>query len=280
MTLPEIKAIDFEMLLDKIASLGLSLVWKTLLFVLIIAIGFWAVRFIDKNLLEKRRTAIINPTVQSFLRSFLRIGMKVIVVLLAVMSIGVESGAILAVIGSAGIAIGLALQGSLSNLASGVLILTNKLFSVGDYIEFGASSGSVVSIGLFYTQLKTPDGKAVYVPNSAITTTTLQNYSVYAVRRMDADFVVAYGTDLDKLSSLLMEMAESNAMILADPEPIVIMLGFGSYSINMRFRVHVYSSNYYDLQNNIYPQLMKKLTGAGIEIPTLYYTHEESKSQK
>lgn len=276
MNFPEIDINNLEKTLGEFGMLGLSFLWKALVFIIIIAAGFKIAKFIEKRLIDRKKPMLINPTVHSFLCSLMRIGMQVLVILFAVRSIGVATSAIVAVVGSAGLAIGLALQGSLSNLASGVLILANKLFSVGDYIEFSLSSGSVVSIGLFYTQLKTPDGKAVYVPNSTITATTLTNYNVYAVRRMDVDFGVAYGADVSKLTEALMELAEANPMILSDPAPEVIMLGFGSYALNMRFRVHAYSENYFDLYNAIYPQIMKKLSSVGIEIPKAKFLSEIS----
>lgn len=271
--------INFEELWNKFTTVGLDFLTKVLVFILILLIGFWITGIVERKLLKQRKLALVNSTFQSFFRSFVRIAMRIGVIVIAVRSIGVDNGSIVAVIGSAGIAIGLALQGSLSNLASGVLILTNKPFAVDDYIEFGTSSGTCVSIGLFYTRLKTPDGKAVYVPNSTITTTTLTNYSLYPERRMDIQIGVDYKTDFKKLKKLLTDFAENHSKILKDPAPIVAMIDFAAYSITVRFRFYVKSNHYWDLYHEIYDQIFDVLSENQIEIPFPRYVLEDYKPQ-
>lgn len=271
--------INFESIWNQFTTIGVQFAWKTFLFVTILLVGFWLASLLERRLLRQRKIALINLTVQSFFRSFLRIGMRVAVVVVAIRSIGVDNGSIVAVIGSAGLAIGLALQGSLSNLASGVLILTNKPFAVDDYIEFGGVSGTCVSIGLFYTRLKTPDGKAIYVPNSTITTTTLINYSLYPERRMDIEFGVDYRTDLSKLKSVLLAVAERHPDILKDPHPLVAVIQFADFSLTIRFRFFAKTDVYWNLYHEIYSILFEELKKNEIEIPFPRYvleTHRET----
>lgn len=274
----DIGKINFDHLWNTFTSVGLAFLTKVIVFVSILLIGFWITGMVERRLLKQRKLALVNSTFQSFFRSFVRIGMRVGVVVVAVRSIGVDNGSIIAVVGSAGLAIGLALQGSLSNLASGVLILTNKPFSVDDYIEFGTSSGTCVSIGLFYTRLKTPDGKAIYVPNSTITTTTLTNYSLYPERRMDIPFGVDYKTDFKLLKSRLLDFADKHPLILKDPAPIVAIVDFASFSITIRFRFYVKSDIYWDLYHEIYDRIFDLLKENQIEIPFPRYVIEEHQS--
>lgn len=268
-----------EELWNKFTTVGLVFLTKLFVFLLILLLGFWISGIIERKLLKQRKLALVNSTFQSFFRSFVRIGMRIAVIVVAVRSIGVDNGSIIAVIGSAGLAIGLALQGSLSNLASGVLILTNKPFAVDDYIEFGTSSGTCVSIGLFYTRLKTPDGKAIYVPNSTITTSTLTNYSLYPERRMDIQIGVDYKTDWKQLKNMLMNFAVNHPKILKEPAPIVAIIDFAAYSITVRFRFYVKSGEYWDLYHEIYAEIFDKLKSHGIEIPFPRYVIEDYKGE-
>lgn len=266
-TIDDLKNFDIEATWNKFLSVGFSLLGKIVLFFVILIIGFWITGLIERKMISRRKISLVNPTMQSFFRSFLRIGMRVGVVMMAVTAIGVESGSIVAVIGSAGLAIGLALQGSLSNLSSGVLILTNKPFEVDHFVEFNQFSGTVMSIGLFYTRLRTADGKAIYVPNSTMTTTTLINYSLYPVRRMDIQFGVAYGTDMEKLRSILMSIAGRHQEIHDDPSPIVAVIDFAAYSLTVRFRFFVDADRYWDLYHEIYKEILDALVREGVEIP-------------
>ncbi|MDO4754011.1 MAG: mechanosensitive ion channel family protein [Bacillota bacterium] len=268
---------DVEGLWNTLTTAGVAFLWKILVFLSILLIGFWITGIVERKLLKQRKLALVNSTFQSFFRSFVRIGMRIGVIVIAVRSIGVDNGTIIAVIGSAGLAIGLALQGSLSNLASGVLILTNKPFAVDDYIEFGTSSGTCVSIGLFYTRLKTPDGKAIYVPNSTITTTTLTNYSLYPERRMDIQIGVDYSTDFKTCKAALLQFADRHPKILKDPAPIVAIVDFAAYSLVVRFRFYVKSELYWDLYHEIYDEILDELNRQQVSIPFPRYVLEDYK---
>lgn len=272
--------VDWNLLFNQILAIGLGFLGKVFLFLLILVIGFWLSGVIERKFMKQRRIHLVNPTVQSFFRSFLKIGMKVAVLIIAVRSIGVDGGSIIAVVGSAGLAIGLALQGSLSNLASGVLILTNKPFVVDDYIEFGQSSGTCVSIGLFYTRLKTPDGKAVYVPNSMITTSVLVNYSLYPERRMDIQFGVGYDTDLERLREILMRIAREHPNIIIDPAPVIAVIDFAAYSLTIRFRFFTASEAYWDCYHELYALILEELRKEEIEIPFPRYVIDEVSASK
>lgn len=254
-------------LMVTLGKYALDILGKIALFLLVIIIGFKIVKIIEDKMIKQMKFSLLNQSVLSFLKSFLRIGLRIVVIIVAVSSIGVETSTIVAVVGSAGLAVGLALQGSLSNLAAGVLIITNRPFAVGHYIEFGAHGGTVESIGLFYTTLQTPDGMSVSVPNSMITTTTVVNYSVYPTRRMDVDFSIAYESDYSKMEHVLMEIAKNHPMILADPIPIVTMTGMLDSGLGVRFRFRVKSEDYWPVRYEIFDKIWTELDRAGIEVP-------------
>lgn len=246
---------------------ALDILGKIALFLIVVIVGFKIVRIIEDKVIKQMQFSLLNQSVLSFLKSFLRIGLRIVVIIVAVSSIGVETSTIVAVVGSAGLAIGLALQGSLSNLAAGVLIITNRPFAVGHYIEFGTHGGTVESIGLFYTTLQTPDGMSVSVPNSTITTTTVVNYSVYPTRRMDVDFSIAYESDYAKMERLLQEIAQKHPLILADPVPIITMTGMLDSGLGIRFRFRVKSEDYWPVRYEIFDKIWTELDRAGIEVP-------------
>ncbi len=272
--------VELEKLLNDILNYGVKFIGKVVVFFLIIFVGFWIVKKIEKKALNPKNTKFVNPTVQSFFISFFEIVLKVLVFVVAIVAIGVDNGMIVAAIGSAGIAVGLAMQGSLSNLAAGLLILTSKLFDVDDYIEFGDYGGTVISIGLFYTKLKSPDGKAVFVPNSSITTTTVVNFSVFENRRVDIDFGVDYDTDIDKLQRVLYQIAEEHPLIMNEMKPMVTVVGYGDYAVDIKFRVYTKGANYWDLYFEIYTIIFLKFREEGISFPFPRYVVENYKEEK
>lgn len=254
-------------LMVTLGKYALDILGKCALFLIVIIVGFKIVKIIEDKMIKQMRFSLLNQSVLSFLKSFLRIGLRIVVIIVAVSSIGVETSTIVAVVGSAGLAVGLALQGSLSNLAAGVLIITNRPFAVGHYIEFGTHGGTVEAIGLFYTTLQTPDGLNVSVPNSMITTTTVINYSVFPTRRMDVDFSIAYESDFAKMERVLMNIANNHPMILADPAPIVTMTGLLDSGLGIRFRFRVKSEDYWPVRYEIYDKIWTELDRAEIEVP-------------
>lgn len=235
--------------------------------ILVLVIGFRLVKFIERRMLKNRSWLKMDPTLQSFLRSFLRMGLKFLVVVVAIYAAGVEMSSFVAIIGAAGLAVGLALQGSLSNLAGGVLIIALRPFKVGDYIDVASQSGTVSEIGLFYTWLTTLDNRAVILPNAAVSGSTLVNYGIYPTRRADFKFSAAYGADSAEVRRVLMETVKADSRILSTPEPFVKMSGHGASSVEYTVRVWANVSEYWDVYFDMFEAVKTAFDAHGIEIP-------------
>ncbi|MBF4694327.1 mechanosensitive ion channel family protein [Fusibacter ferrireducens] len=245
----------------------MTLGFKALSGILILIIGFKVVNLIDYRLNRGKNFIKIDPTLKSFLSSATRMGLKGLVVITAILQLGVQITSFVAILGTAGLAVGLALQGSLSNLAGGVLIIFLRPFRVGDYIEGNGHAGTVRDIGLFYTHLTTPDNKAVIIPNSGLANSSLINYSEHSERRVDFDFGVSYDADIKTVKKVILEVIERNELILKTPEPFVRLANHGASSLDFKVRVWVASENYWDVFFTTQEEVKEAFDKAGIEIP-------------
>lgn len=253
----------WEIIGDKVIMFGL----RAMIFVLILVLGFKLVKFINKKLRKKKSWVKMDPTLRTFVYSVTSGLLKLGVIAVAVVASGIETSSFFAVVGAAGVAIGLALQGSLSNLAAGVLIITNRPFRIGDYIDTAGTSGTVTEIGLFYTYLTTPDNKAVIIPNSSVTTSVITNYGIYTTRRLDFDFGVSYDSDTITVKRVLMEVANENKLILKDPEPFVAMTTHADSYVGYKLRVWVKAADYWDLYFEMHEAVKTAFDREGIDIP-------------
>ena len=253
--------------LDELKKIGLDLGTKFLMVIIVLIVGFKIVNFIEKRVMKNRSWIQIDPTLQSFLRSFMKMALKMLVVVTAIYTAGVEMTTFVAVIGAAGLAIGLALQGSLSNLAGGVLIIALRPFRVGDYVEGAGQAGTVTDIGLFYTNLTTPDNKAVIIPNASIANSSLVNYGIFPTRRVDLDFSVAYQTQIKHVKKVILEVVERNDLIMKDPVPFIRLAKHGASSLDFKLRVWVKSSDYWDVYFTLMEDVKDAFDSSGIEIP-------------
>lgn len=202
------------------------------------------IRFVDKT----KKIQKLDKTVRSFLRSAIGIALKVILVITCASILGIPMTSLIAIITTASLTIGLALQGGLSNIAGGIILLIIKPFKVGDFVSVDGADGTVTDMNIFYTILTTPDGKRVDIPNSIAAGNKVVNYSVEPVRRVDVNFVVPQGGDIGKISELLISMARSNSLVLTDDEhyPVVKITGYEEDGINVSFRVWTDNANYWD----------------------------------
>ncbi len=244
----------------------LNLVWAAL----ILVIGFALVKGLIKGLAKTKFYQKADTNVQNFICNFLGIALKVLIVFTAVMVLGVPQASIVALIGSCGLAIGLALQGGLSNIASGIIIMFCKPFHVGDYIEADSISGVVTDIGIYYTRVTTPDNKDMSVPNSTIANATVSNLSTESTRRIDFDFNVAYDTDLDLARKVLLATATMNDLVMKEPAPEVFVAAHGESSVTIKLRIWVESVNYWTVYFDMWEDVKKAFDQFKIEIP---YNH-------
>ncbi|BDR80071.1 mechanosensitive ion channel protein MscS [Clostridium tetani] len=228
---------------------------KIILAVATLVIGLYVIKKIV-GLLSRRFSKIgLEKSLQSFSISFTSIGLKILLAVTIASMLGAEMTSFVAILGSAGLAVGLALQGSLSNFAGGVLILILKPFKVGDYIEAAGHSGTVSEIQVFYTILNTPDNKKVIIPNSNISNGSVTNYSANTTRRVDLIFSIDYDENIERVKKVLINIIESNSLILKEPYPQILVGEHGDSSVNLYVRVWCENKDYW----NIYFGLMEKV---------------------
>ena len=221
---------------------------------------------ITKRALKKGK---VDDGVESFLMSLLKIVLNGILIVILAGTIGIETGSIVALLGSAGLAIGLALQGSLSNFAGGVLILILKPFRIGDYIVANGMEGTVTSIDIFYTKLKTGDNRVVVLPNGALSNSNLINVTHEEIRRVDLTASVDYSSDIKKVKAILFDIANDLEYSFEDEEhPIVVYVSnYASSAIDVGLRFWVKAENYWDAKWTATEQIKEKFDAAGISIP-------------
>jgi len=202
-----------------------------------------------------------------FVLSLVYWGLLAIVVIAALGQLGIQTASFVAIIGAAGLAIGLALQGSLSNFASGVLLLVFKPFKAGDFVEAAGTAGSIEKIQIFTTELVTPDNKQIIIPNSAITGGTITNYSAKDTRRVDLTIGISYDDDIDKARELIFDEISKDDRILKEPEPVVLVMTLGDSSVNFAVRSWAATSDYWPVYTSLTESIKKRFDKDGISIP-------------
>ena len=250
-------------MVDWVSQFGLKLIAAIVVFF----VGKWLARRISNLLKRGLQKADTDPTLVGFVGNITYFGLLTMVVIAAVGQLGVQTTSFIAVLGAAGLAIGLALQGSLANFAAGVLMIIFRPFKSGDYIEAAGTAGSVEEVQLFTTTLKTPDNKTVIIPNAQVTAGTITNYSARDTRRLDMVFGVGYGDDLDKVKRVILEVLGEEERLLKDPEPLVAVLNLGESSVDFAVRPWVNSSDYWPVFFALQEKMKKRFDQEGISIP-------------
>lgn len=253
--------------MDFLIEKGIELGMKFLLALIVLIVGFRIIHYFEKLILKKISLFKTDATFESFLRSFFKISMKLVIIIIAMATAGVEMTVFVALLGASGIAIGLALQGSLSNLAAGVLIVSLRPFKIGDFIESASYMGTVNEIGLFYTRLSTPDNRAVILPNSEISSASIINYSFYESRRLDLEFGVDYNSDISQVKALILKTLEKHPHTLDTPEPFVRLAEHADSALKFKVRVWVNSVDYWNTFFDLQEQIKEAFDENQIEIP-------------
>lgn len=256
-----------ENLLNSIIPFVTSVAGKIIGAILALVIGKIVVKSLMKMLKKSKFISKTETTVSHFIINFANIILNVMMVIIIIGILGVPMASVITVIASAGVAVGLALQGSLSNLAGGIMILLFKPFKIGNFVEVAGSSGTVDDIGIFYTVIKTPDNKEITIPNGTVMASTITNYSVHETRRLDFTFSVAYGTDIDKVKVILLEEAGKNTMVLKDPAPFARLSVQNSSSLDFVLRVWVNSGDYWTVNFDLLEAVNNRFIKENIEIP-------------
>lgn len=235
--------------------------------ILILIIGFKIVKGITKKIAKGKAFVRFGATIKSFLKNIIAWVLYVLVILLACIVLGVDLTAFSAVIASLGVTIGLALQGGLSNIAGGIMIVAFKPFQVDDYIINSGVEGTVTDIGIFYTSLVTPDNKKVVIPNSSASNSVVINVTANETRRVDFSFSVAYNTNLLTAQKVLLATAAKEEKVAQDPEPRVVITEYAESGIVMSLRVWVKTEDYWDVYFSIMDKVKDNFDCYNIEIP-------------
>lgn len=254
--------------MTKALNAGIDLGGRILAALVIFIIGKFLINWANKlfaKTLEKRK---VDASIQSFLKSIINITLLILLILAVIGKLGIELTSFAALLASAGVAIGMALSGNLSNFAGGVIILVFRPYKIGDYIEASTgAAGTVTEIQIFHTVLTTPDNKVVFAPNGAMSGAVVTNYSRKDLRRVDFTFNVEYGTDFELVRNTLMEIIRKDTRILQDPAPFIELGSLAESSVNVTVRVWAKASDYwnvnFDMNKNVYATFNEK----GIQFP-------------
>ncbi|HET8735274.1 MAG TPA: mechanosensitive ion channel domain-containing protein [Pricia sp.] len=256
-------------------DLAVAWAWKTLpdlavnlvVALLTLFIGLWLIRIINgmvRRLFERKD---YDLALETFLQSFIGIALKVLLFVLVITQLGVQSSSLIAIIGAAGLAIGLALQGSLSNFAGGVLILIFKPFKVGDWISAQGVDGSVKEITIFYTKIITFGNQIAIVPNGQLSNDNIINYNALDDRRDNIKIGIGYGSNIKTAKDILLQICADNEDILKDPEPQVFVDGLGDSSVNLTLRFWAPNDVFWPAHFDVLEEAKYRFDKAGIEIP-------------
>ncbi|MBK8486630.1 MAG: mechanosensitive ion channel [Chitinophagales bacterium] len=240
---------------------------KFILAIVTLIVGLWLIRFLVKSIDKIMQARDVDASLRPFLRTLMSALLKVMLIISVISMIGVETTSFIAIIGAAGLAIGLALQGSLANFAGGVLILLLKPFKVDDFIEVNNFSGTVKEIKIFYTTILTPENQVVVIPNAQVSNNSIKNYSVEPTRRLDLAFRIGYNVDIDHAKNILQRVVNADERILKDPAPAILVEELADSSVNLKLRVWAVNENYWDLNFAMIEQVKKEFDKENITNP-------------
>ena len=256
-----------DTLVQRMSEKGIDLLLQLLLAIVIWIVGSYLIKTFKKVIIKSMEKKGVDPSLKSFLGSLITAVLYVMLVIITISTIGVQTSSLVAVLGAAGLAIGLALQGSLSNFAGGVLIIIFRPFNVGDFIEMGSMSGTVKEIQIFQTFLDTPDNKRVVIPNGQLSNNSLINYTRTPTRRIDMKFSVGYNSDIKLVRNLIEKIINKNGFVLKDHEILVRLETLADSSMIFVVKVWALNENYWDVYYDITENIKNNFDKNGIEIP-------------
>lgn len=252
---------------DVLLELAMTYGGKLLLALLTLIVGLWLIGKLNKGLNKLFKARDFDQTLQSFLSSLVGLTLKALLLISVISMVGVQMTSFIAILGAAGLAVGMALSGTMQNFAGGVMLLIFKPIKVGDYIEAQRHAGTVKEIQIFNTILNTPDKKTIIIPNGGLSTGSMINYSTEPVRRLDWTFRISYNDSIDKAREIIMEILNAEERIHQDPAPFVGLVNLGDNSVDLVTRVWVDAANYWPLFFEINEKVKKAFDAKGISIP-------------
>ena len=259
--------VSLDVFVTKMIDLGISVGSKILLAIVVFIVGRWIVRRLNKllaKILEKRQ---VEASLSTFVKSLVNITLTLLLIIVVIGVLGIETSSFIALFASAGVAIGMALSGTLQNFAGGVMILLFKPFKVGDTIEAQGQSGTVREIQIFNTILATPDNKIIIIPNGGLSTGLLKNYSREATRRVDWEFGIAYGDDYTKAKAVIARLLDADGRVLKDPAYFIALTSLGESSVNIVVRAWVNAGDYWGVYFDMNEKVYKTFAEENLNIP-------------
>ena len=256
-----------EKILNELGNSASSFVINLLVALIIFVVGFRLISWLEKSLKKEHKFSKLDPSVKSFVISFVIIGLKILLVVVVLSIIGVPMASLVTIIGSCAVAIGLALQGGLSNIAGGLMILLFKPFKVGDYISANGFEGTVKSITMFYTTITTIDNKIVQLPNGNLSNTNVVNYSSNPTRRVDIDLSVSYDSDIKKVKKVVKEIVDDHELILHDEDVVIRLKKHDESALTFTLRVWVKTEDYWEVYFDLMENIKESFDKNKISIP-------------
>ena len=257
------ESISSDKLVELIQSYGLPIIWAIVVFV----VGRIVARLVSNGVVRVMTKSKVDETLIKFAKNMIYVALMIFVILAALGKLGIETTSFAAILAAAGLAIGLSLQGTLSNFASGIMLILFRPFKVGDYVEAGGVSGVIEEIQIFSTKMSSVDNKEITVPNGQIIGSTITNYSAKETRRVDLVIGVGYNDDLKKVREVLEDILSSDDRILKDPEPTIGVLELADSSVNFAVRPWVKSENYWPVLFATQETIKLRFDAEGISIP-------------
>lgn len=254
---------NFDHITALVIEYGLAVILAVVVLIVGLMVVRWMVKTADKIMVKRNVDASLRP----FLRTVINALLRVVLVISVIGMVGIQTTSLIAVLGAAGLAIGMALSGTLQNFAGGVIVLILKPFKVGDFIEAASHSGTVREIQVFYTYLTTPTGQEIIVPNAELSNNSIVNYSINPTRRLDLTFRVPYGDDYEKAKSILEELGRAENRFIESEGVNVFVEELADSTVNLRLRAWTLSSDYWDIHNNMPEKVRKAFDSAGLNPP-------------
>ena len=253
--------------MDTAVELGMTYGPQLVLAIVVLIVGLWIINRFVRVVAAGMERSNTEPTLARFLTSLASIGLKALLLISVASMVGIETTSFIAVLGAAGLAVGLALQGSLSNFAGGVLVLMFRPYKVGDFVEAQGVMGTVHEIQIFNTIMKTPDNKVIIVPNGAISNGIITNFSMEATRRVDFVFGIGYGDDIARAKRTIERLIKEDDRSLSDPEPQIVVSELADSSVNITVRVWVNAADYWGLYFDLMEKVKVTFDAENISIP-------------
>lgn len=258
---------NYQGILDTVTDLAIKYGLKIVLAIVTLIIGFWIIKAILGAIRRNMEKRNVDATLRQFLGSLLSMLLKIMLVISVISMVGVEMTSFVAILAAAGLAVGMALSGTLQNFAGGVMIVLFKPFKVGDFIDAQGHMGTVKDIQIFNTILKTPDNKTIIIPNGGLSTSSMTNFSTEPTRRVDFTFGIGYSDDIDKAKTVLMSVIKEDSRIHPEPAPFIAVSELADSSVNFAVRVWADAADYWGIFFDTTEKVKKAFDKEGISIP-------------